>query len=79
MRRRLLASTLGTSWEFVEFTTDWFGHSDLQPSPADTMSDVMSNCIGAYAATGVDRISVGALTHSAPAVDISMEVTRTWR
>jgi nicotinate-nucleotide pyrophosphorylase (carboxylating) len=33
----------------------------------------------AYAATGVDRISVGALTHSAPALDVSMEVTRTWR
>jgi len=29
--------------------------------------------IGAYAATGVDRISVGALTHSAPALDLSME------
>jgi len=35
--------------------------------------------IAAYAATGVDRISVGALTHSAPALDISMEVTRTWQ
>lgn len=34
--------------------------------------------IGAYAAAGVDRVSVGALTHSAPALDISMEVTRTW-
>jgi nicotinate-nucleotide pyrophosphorylase (carboxylating) len=34
--------------------------------------------IAAYAATGVDRISVGALTHSAPALDISMEVTSTW-
>lgn len=32
-----------------------------------------------YAATGVARISVGALTHSAPAHDISMEVTRRWR
>jgi len=29
------------------------------------------------AATGVDRISVGALTHSAAAVDISMEISRT--
>jgi nicotinate-nucleotide pyrophosphorylase (carboxylating) len=29
--------------------------------------------IGAFAATGVDRISVGALTHSAPALDLSME------
>ena len=26
------------------------------------------------AATGVDRVSVGALTHSAPAVDLSLEV-----
>lgn len=47
----LLASTIGASWEFVEFTTDWFGNSDLQKSNADTMSDLMSNCIGAYAAT----------------------------
>jgi nicotinate-nucleotide pyrophosphorylase (carboxylating) len=35
--------------------------------------------IAALAATGVDRISVGALTHSAPALDISMEVTKTWQ
>ncbi len=30
--------------------------------------------IGAYAATGVERVSVGALTHSAPALDLSMTV-----
>ncbi len=30
--------------------------------------------ISEYAATGVDFISIGALTHSAPAVDISMQV-----
>lgn len=30
--------------------------------------------IGAIAATGVDSISVGAITHSAPAVDFSLEV-----
>jgi nicotinate-nucleotide pyrophosphorylase (carboxylating) len=28
-----------------------------------------------YAEAGVDLISVGALTHSAPAVDISLEMT----
>jgi nicotinate-nucleotide pyrophosphorylase (carboxylating) len=28
------------------------------------------------AKTGVDIISVGALTHSAPALDISMEITQ---
>jgi len=40
---------------------------------------VTLDTVAAYAATGVDRISVGALTHSAPALDISMEVRRTWR
>jgi nicotinate-nucleotide pyrophosphorylase (carboxylating) len=33
----------------------------------------------AYAATGVDRLAVGALTHSSPALDVAMEVIRTWR
>ena len=28
--------------------------------------------VAAVAATGVDRISIGALTHSAPALDLSM-------
>ncbi|HSJ07604.1 MAG TPA: carboxylating nicotinate-nucleotide diphosphorylase [Longimicrobiales bacterium] len=32
--------------------------------------------VGAVAATGVDFISVGALTHSAPALDLSMRITR---
>jgi nicotinate-nucleotide pyrophosphorylase (carboxylating) len=31
--------------------------------------------VGAIARTGVDYISIGALTHSAPAVDLSMEIT----
>jgi nicotinate-nucleotide pyrophosphorylase (carboxylating) len=31
--------------------------------------------IGSYAKTGVDFISVGALTHSAVAVDLSMKIT----
>lgn len=31
--------------------------------------------VGAIAATGVDRISVGALTHSAPALDIALDYT----
>ena len=34
--------------------------------------------VGRVAATGVDFISVGALTHSAPAVDIHMKIVRTW-
>ena len=31
--------------------------------------------VGAVAATGVDRISIGALTHSATWLDVSLEVT----
>ena len=30
--------------------------------------------IRAYAETGVDYLSVGALTHSAPALDLSLEI-----
>lgn len=32
--------------------------------------------IGAYAKTGVDYLSVGALTHSAPALDLHLRITR---
>jgi nicotinate-nucleotide pyrophosphorylase (carboxylating) len=32
--------------------------------------------VGRVAATGVDLISVGALTHSAPSVDINMKIVR---
>jgi nicotinate-nucleotide pyrophosphorylase (carboxylating) len=35
---------------------------------------VTLDTVAAIAATGVDAISVGALTHSAPAVDLSLEV-----
>lgn len=40
---------------------------------------VLLNNVRDYALTGVDRISIGALTHSAPALDISMDVVRTWK
>jgi nicotinate-nucleotide pyrophosphorylase (carboxylating) len=32
------------------------------------------NTVGDIAATGVDIISIGALTHSSPALDISLEL-----
>lgn len=34
--------------------------------------------VAAVAATGVDRISVGAFTHSARALDVSLKLERTW-
>jgi hypothetical protein len=47
----LLGVTVGAAWEFVEFASDWFGDANLQKSNADTMSDVISNDLGAFVAT----------------------------
>ncbi len=47
----LFGASLGAFWEFVEFTGDWFGNTDLQKSNADTMTDLLANCIGALVAT----------------------------
>jgi len=55
----------------VEITA---GRAKLEASGGMTLEGAV-----AAAKAGVDRISVGALTHSAPALDLSVEVTRTWR
>jgi nicotinate-nucleotide pyrophosphorylase (carboxylating) len=44
------------------------GRAELEASGGINLENVAE-----YAATGVDRISIGALTHSAPAADISLE------
>ena len=55
----------------VEITA---GRARLEASGGMTLEGAV-----AAAKAGVDRISVGALTHSAPALDVSLEVTKTWR
>jgi nicotinate-nucleotide pyrophosphorylase (carboxylating) len=55
----------------VEITA---GRAQLEASGGMTLEGAV-----AAAEAGVDRISVGALTHSAPALDLSLEVTRTWQ
>jgi len=55
----------------VEMTA---GRARLEASGGMTLQGAV-----AAARAGVDCISVGALTHSAPALDLSLEVTRTWR
>ena len=55
----------------VEMTA---GRARLEASGGMTLDGAV-----AAAKVGVDRISVGALTHSAPALDLSLEVTKTWR
>jgi nicotinate-nucleotide pyrophosphorylase (carboxylating) len=46
------------------------GRVFLEASGGVTLANVRD-----VAATGVDAISIGALTHSAPALDLSLEVT----
>ncbi|HVL81370.1 MAG TPA: carboxylating nicotinate-nucleotide diphosphorylase [Actinomycetota bacterium] len=55
--------------ELVELARSMRPHIPLEASGGITVQT-----IEAVAATGVDRISVGALTHSAPALDISLRV-----
>ena len=43
--------------------------------PTEASGGILLENIRKYAETGVDYISVGALTHSAPAVDLSMKIT----
>jgi hypothetical protein len=47
----LTGMCVGAVWEFVEFTSDWFGNTNLQKSNADTLTDIMANNIGAFVAT----------------------------
>jgi nicotinate-nucleotide pyrophosphorylase (carboxylating) len=42
--------------------------------PTEATGGVTLATVRAVAETGVDRISIGALTHSAPAVDIALDV-----
>ena len=46
------------------------GRAKLEASGGITLGRV-----GEIAATGVDAISAGALTHSAPALDLSLEIS----
>jgi hypothetical protein len=47
----LFGMTLGASWELLEFALDWFGNANLQKSNADTMTDILTNDVGAIFGT----------------------------
>jgi len=50
--------------------------NDLQPSvELEASGGVTLETVAGIAATGVDRISVGALTHSAPALDLGLDLS----
>ncbi len=46
----LLGMSVGAFWEFIEFGSDWFGDANLQKSTADTVTDIISNDVGAFVA-----------------------------
>ena len=50
-----------------------FNRGRRRPVLSEASGGVNLKTVAAIAATGVDRISVGALTHSAPALDFSLE------
>jgi nicotinate-nucleotide pyrophosphorylase (carboxylating) len=47
------------------------------PILTEVSGGVTLDTIGAYAAAGPDRISVGALTHSAPVLDLGLDLVWT--
>jgi nicotinate-nucleotide pyrophosphorylase (carboxylating) len=49
--------------------------ASLPKIPIEASGNMSLKTVPAYAAAGVDFISVGALTHSAVAVDLSMRIT----
>jgi len=50
---------------------------ELPKATVEASGNITLKTVRAYAKTGVDFISVGALTHSATAVDLSMKITAT--
>ncbi|HYZ92174.1 MAG TPA: carboxylating nicotinate-nucleotide diphosphorylase [Actinomycetota bacterium] len=58
----------------VEHIRSRADHVMIEASGGITLDSVAE-----VATTGVDRISVGAFTHSAPALDVSMKLERVWR
>jgi nicotinate-nucleotide pyrophosphorylase (carboxylating) len=74
------AVELRDSWWAEEADLRWLEESDpiesYGPSPSvllEASGGVTLQTVRAIAETGVDRISVGALTHSAPALDIALD------
>ena len=49
----------------------------VHKATVEASGNITLKTVRAYAKTGVDFISVGALTHSATAVDLSMKITAT--
>ncbi len=62
--------------ELVKFVKEWCERKGIRRPLLEVSGGVNLQNVEAFAQTGVDLISVGALTHSPPALDISMEIER---
>ncbi len=60
--------------EAVRIVHDWSQRTEKQRPLLEVSGGINLENVEAIAQTGVDIISVGTLTHSAPALDISMEI-----
>ncbi len=54
--------------------TEFYGESQTPRPEIEVSGGIDLDTVGEYALNGVDFISVGALTHSAPALDFNLEV-----
>ncbi|HEX6586014.1 MAG TPA: nicotinate-nucleotide diphosphorylase (carboxylating), partial [Solirubrobacterales bacterium] len=70
---RLLLDNMGTA-ELRESVALVRGADD--PSELEASGGITLENVAEVASTGVDYVSVGALTHSAPALDLSMALGR---
>ncbi|MBV6517524.1 MAG: putative nicotinate-nucleotide pyrophosphorylase [carboxylating] [Candidatus Brocadia fulgida] len=60
----------------VRLVKEWKYGEGKQPPLTEASGNITLENVHLMAQTGVDRISVGALTHSAKALDISLEISR---
>lgn len=63
------------SFEDIAAAVEYRG-KDVRKTQLEVSGGVTLDTVRRYAETGVERISVGALTHSAPALDVSLKVLR---
>lgn len=59
----------------VRFVKDWESEGEKRRPLTEASGNITLENVHLVAQTGVDRISVGAITHSAKALDISLEIT----
>ena len=59
--------------EMRRIVSNWGGRAILEASGGVVLENVRE-----VAETGVHRISIGALTHSAPSADLSLEIADGW-